>query len=84
MRRRSLKRELIYSGRFFWTAVRKYAPHAKTAEIKKLNNLPREFLQQACSDVTENKVASPDADRYFDYGAAVALRNIAARFGTES
>lgn len=43
-------------------------------------HLPRELSQNAHSDVREKHV--PAAARYFDYGAAVALRNLAAAYGT--
>lgn len=45
-----------------------------------MGHLPRELSQNAHSDVMQTNV--PAAARYFDYGAAVALRNLAAAYGT--
>lgn len=44
-----------------------------------MSHLPREIMQNAHSDARERNV--PPAARYFDYGAAVALRNLAAAYG---
>lgn len=46
-----------------------------------MQNYPTTFTQNPHSDVTA--AAVPSAARYFDYGAAVALRNLAAAYGTK-
>ena len=45
-----------------------------------MRNLPRETEKNSHSAIGAENV--PAAARYFDYGAAVALRNLAAAFGT--
>lgn len=45
-----------------------------------MSNLPRETQKNSHSAIGAENV--PAAARYFDYGAAVALRNLAAAFGT--
>lgn len=47
-----------------------------------MSNLPREIWQNSRSGVSVHSAGDPEAARYFDYGAAVALRNLAAQFGT--
>jgi len=53
------------------------------AEIENLGTLPREVMQNSRSDVSAHNVSETGAARYFDYGAAVALRNLAAAYGTD-
>ncbi|KHJ69290.1 integrase [Pantoea rodasii] len=48
-----------------------------------LSTLPREIPQNSHSAVTEQNVNSSGAARYFDYESAVALRNLAAAYGTD-
>lgn len=74
---------LIYSGRFCFTDAGKYAPHACTTENEKLRGLPAELAQNSRSDATIHNVTDSAAARYFDYESAVALRNLAAAYGTD-
>jgi len=76
------ERSPIYSGRFFWTDAGKYVPQADIAENEKLGNLPPEVMQNSRSAASGHSVSDAGAARYFDYATAVALRNLAARFGT--
>ncbi|MEN4892406.1 tyrosine-type recombinase/integrase [Erwinia billingiae] len=76
------ERSPIYSCRFFWTDAGKYVPQTQNAENEKLGNLPRELIQNSRSAASGHSVSDAGAARYFDYAAAVALRNLAARFGT--
>lgn len=48
-----------------------------------MSTLPREVMQISRSDVTGQNVTGSGAARYFDYGSAVALRNLAAAYGTD-
>lgn len=48
-----------------------------------MSTLSREVVQISRSDVTGQFSADPGAARYFDYGSAVALRNLAAAYGTD-
>jgi len=48
-----------------------------------LGTLPREMTQISHSDVSGHNVNSSRATRYFDYESAVALRNLAAAYGTD-
>ena len=73
----------IYCGRFFWTDARKYVPRMQTAEIKKLGPSPHELMQISRSDASGHNVTGQGAARYFDYESAVALRNLAAAYGTD-
>ena len=55
----------------------------QTAENENLSTLPREVVQISRSDASGHISADPGAARYFDYGSAVALRNLAAAYGTD-
>lgn len=44
---------------------------------------PRELTQISHSDASDHNLTSPGAVRYFDYESAVALRNLAAAYGTD-
>ncbi|MSE17477.1 integrase, partial [Pantoea agglomerans] len=48
-----------------------------------MGSLPRELTQISRSDVTGQNVTGSGAARYFDYESAVALRNLAAAYGTD-
>jgi len=48
-----------------------------------LSTLPRELAQISRSDVSGHNVTGSGAARYFDYESAVALRNLAAAYGTD-
>ncbi|MBC0856444.1 tyrosine-type recombinase/integrase [Pantoea stewartii] len=48
-----------------------------------MGTLPREMTQISHSDASGHNVNSSDAARYFDYESAVALRNLAAAYGTD-
>jgi len=48
-----------------------------------LGTLPRELTQISHSDASGHNLTSPGAARYFDYESAVALRNLAAAYGTD-
>ena len=48
-----------------------------------MGSLPREVMQISRSDVTGQNVNGSGAARYFDYESAVALRNLAAAYGTD-
>lgn len=54
----------------------------RTAENEKLRGLPRELSQNSSSVVSGRNVAGGSAVRYFDYASALALRNLAAHYGT--
>lgn len=73
----------IYSHRKPFTDARKYVPHPQTTESKSLGTLPREMTQISHSDASGHNVNSSGAARYFDYESAVALRNLAAAYGTD-
>lgn len=73
----------IYSRGFGWTDRRKHVPHRQTTEIESLGTLPRELTQISHSDASDHNLTSPGAARYFDYESAVALRNLAAAYGTD-
>lgn len=73
----------IYSRGFRWTDRGKYVPPRQTTEIESLSTLPRELMQNSRSDVSGHNVTSSGAARYFDYESAVALRNLAAAYGTD-
>nr|WP_306278078.1 tyrosine-type recombinase/integrase [Pantoea sp. Fr+CA_20] len=73
----------IYSHRKLFTDARKYVPHPQTTEIKSLGTLPREMTQISHSDASGHHVNNSGAARYFDYESAVALRNLAAAYGTD-
>lgn len=73
----------IYSRGFCWTDARKYVPHPQIAEIEKLGPSPHELMQISRSDVSGHNVTGTGAARYFDYESAVALRNLAAAYGTD-
>jgi len=73
----------IYSGRFYWTDTRKYVPRPQITEIEKLRTHPLQMLQNSHSDVSVHNVNNPVAARYFDYESAVALRDLAAAYGTD-
>lgn len=73
----------IYSRGFGWTDRRKYVPHRQITEIESLDTLPRELTQISHSDASGHNLTSPGAVRYFDYESAVALRNLAAAYGTD-
>lgn len=73
----------IYSHGFHWTDRGKYVPHRQTTEIESLGTLPREVMQISRSDVTGQNATGSGAARYFDYESAVALRNLAAAYGTD-
>lgn len=73
----------IYSRGFRWTDGGKYVPHRQTTEIKSLGTLPRELMQNSRSDASGHNLHNSDAARYFDYESAVALRNLAAAYGTD-
>lgn len=73
----------IYSHGFHWTDKGKYVPYRQTTEIKSLGSLPHEMTQISRSDVTGQNVTGSGAARYFDYESAVALRNLAAAYGTD-
>jgi len=47
-----------------------------------LRGLPREYSQNSRSVVSDHNVTSESAARYFDYGSALALRDLAAHYGT--
>lgn len=59
--------------------------HARQRRLKvwSLYTLPREMTQNARSDVSGHNLTGSGAARYFDYGSAVALRNLAAAYGTD-
>lgn len=48
-----------------------------------MGTLPREFTQISRSDASGHNVTGAGAARYFDYESAVALRNLAAAYGTD-
>lgn len=48
-----------------------------------MRGLPAELAQNSRSDATVHNVTDPAAARYFDYESAVALRNLAAAYGTD-
>ena len=48
-----------------------------------MDTLPREMTQISHSDASGQNVNSSGAARYFDYESAVALRNLAAAYGTD-
>jgi integrase len=73
----------IYSGRKRFTDKGKYVPPRQTTEIENLSTLPRDLAQISRSGATGQFSADPGAARYFDYGSAVALRNLAAAYGTD-
>ncbi|WP_345891956.1 tyrosine-type recombinase/integrase [Pantoea ananatis] len=73
----------IYSHRKPFTDARKYVPHRLITEIKSLGTLPREMTQISHSDASGHNVNTSGAARYFDYESAVALRNLAAAYGTD-
>ena len=73
----------IYCGRFRFTDARKYVPRAQITENEKLSRLPHELMQISRSDVSGHNMTGTDAARYFDYESAVALRNLAAAYGTD-
>ncbi|WP_420842333.1 tyrosine-type recombinase/integrase [Duffyella gerundensis] len=54
----------------------------RTAENEKLRGLPRELSQNSSSVVSGRNAAGGSAVRYFDYASALALRNLAAHYGT--
>ena len=83
MDRKRICRGSIYCGRFFWTDAGKYVPWHQIAENEKLGTLPPEVRQNSRSDVSVHYVSSTTAARYFDYQSAVALRNLAAAYGTD-
>ena len=45
-------------------------------------NLPRRLTQNPSSDVSARNATGGSAARYFDYASALALRNLAAHYGT--
>ena len=47
-----------------------------------MRGLPRELSQNSPSDVSAQHASGQSAARYFDYASALALRNLAARYGT--
>ncbi|WP_413787420.1 tyrosine-type recombinase/integrase [Pantoea agglomerans] len=73
----------IYSRGFHWTDKGKYVPQRQTTETESLGTLPRELTQISHSDVSGHNMTTPGAARYFDYESAVALRNLAAAYGTD-
>lgn len=73
----------IYSRGFGWTYRRKYVLNRQTTEIESLGTLPREMTQISHSDASDHDLTSPGAARYFDYESTVALRNLAAAYGTD-
>lgn len=73
----------IYSHRKSFTDARKYVTHPQKTEIKSLGTLPRETTQISHSDASGHNANSSGAARYFDYESAVALRNLAAAYGTD-
>lgn len=48
-----------------------------------MGSLPREVMQISRSDATGHNLSNSGAARYFDYESAVALRNLAAAYGTD-
>ncbi|MGC0851555.1 hypothetical protein [Pantoea agglomerans] len=48
-----------------------------------MGTLPRELIQISHSDASGHNLTSPGVARYFDYESAVALRNLAAAYGTD-
>ncbi|WP_244213032.1 resolvase [[Curtobacterium] plantarum] len=48
-----------------------------------MGTLPRELTQNSHSDVSGHNLTTSGAARYFDYESAVALRNLAAAYGTD-
>jgi len=77
-----IRRGSIYSHRKPFTDARKYVQHPQTTESKSLGTLPREMTQISHSDASGQNANSSGAARYFDYESAVALRNLAAAYGT--
>lgn len=73
----------IYSGRLYWTDTRKYVPRPQTTENENLRSYPLQTLQNSHSDAGAHNVNNPVAARYFDYESAVALRDLAAAYGTD-
>ncbi|MCE2003829.1 MULTISPECIES: tyrosine-type recombinase/integrase [Enterobacterales] len=47
-----------------------------------MRGLPRELTQNSRSDAGAHNVTGASATRYFDYASALALRNLAAHYGT--
>jgi len=45
--------------------------------------LPRKLTQISHSDASGHNLTTPGAARYFDYQSALALRNLAAAYGTD-
>ncbi|MGC0995425.1 hypothetical protein [Pantoea agglomerans] len=45
--------------------------------------MPRELTQISHSDASDHNLTISGAARYFDYESAVALRNLAAAYGTD-
>ncbi|WP_436971941.1 tyrosine-type recombinase/integrase, partial [Pantoea stewartii] len=73
----------IYSHRKPFTDARKYVPYLQTTEIESLGTSPREIPQISPSDASSHNLTRTGAARYFDYESAVALRNLAAAYGTD-
>jgi len=73
----------IYSRGFGLTDKKKYVPHRQTTEIESLGTLPSELTQISHSDASDHNLTNLGAARYFDYESAVALRNLAAAYGTD-
>lgn len=48
-----------------------------------MGTLPRELTRISRSDACDHNVTGTGAARYFEYGSAVALRSLAATYGTD-
>lgn len=63
--------------------MRKYIPRSQAAEIESLGTLPRELTQISHSDASAHNLTISGVACYFDYESEVALRNLAAGYGTD-
>ncbi|WP_414057381.1 resolvase [Pantoea dispersa] len=57
--------------------------NARQRRLKVWAHQPHEMAQISRSDATSHFLADTGAARYFDYESAVALRNLAAAYGTD-
>lgn len=83
-RKRILSGSIYFRG-FRWTDRGNTFHTARQRRLKvwALYTLPREVVQISCSDAIGHISTDLGAARYFDYGSAVALRNLAAAYGTD-
>ncbi|WP_352230978.1 MULTISPECIES: tyrosine-type recombinase/integrase [unclassified Pantoea] len=73
----------IYSRGFRWTDRRNTFHIARQRRLKVWVLLPRELTQISHSDASGHNLTNPGVARYFDYESAVALRNLAAAYGSD-